>query len=149
MSYNRCFIRKTITVLLMSVVFLTTFAQETQTVHTEESEIRYVTSSDVNLVFNKYVTDFKDLPDSTTVTKSQLYEAISNSSEENEPENILPLKIVLELRNHPEDLITENDLNMYIDELEECEANRELEDFSDEVFWYVVALAIFIIFFAK
>ena len=153
MSYNKCFMRKTITVLLMVVAFLTTFsiitfAQETQTVHTEEKQIKYVSSKDVNLVFKKYVKNFKDVPDSVYVTKSQLYEAISNSSKEKEPEDILPLKIVLELRNHPEDLIKENDLNMYIDELEENEVNKELKGFRNEAFLYLIVIVLAIIFFA-
>lgn len=112
MSYNTgvCLKRKIlisliISIFIISVFSITAFAQGTQQVHTEDNETKYVSSSDVNLVF-----DNVSLPDSKTITKSQLYESLSHKK--------IPTKIILDLKINSEDLITEDDLLMYLEELE-------------------------------
>ena len=143
MSYNKCFISKTITVLLMVVVLfttfsVTTFAQETQPVHTEENEVKYVSSDDVHKVFSKYESYFKSIPDGETVTKSDLLENIKESN--------VPTRIILDLEINTEDLISEDDLVMYLEEIEEKENERNC-NIRDWILIILVFLLVIFIFF--
>lgn len=143
MSYNKCFMRKTITVLLIVVVLfttfsITTFAQETQNVHTEENEVKYVSSDVVHKVFSKYVSYFKSIPDGETVTKSDLLENIKESN--------VPTRIILDLEINSEDLISEEDLVMYLEEIEEKENTRNC-NIKDWILIILVFLIVIFIFF--
>lgn len=116
MSYNTgvCLKRKILISLIISIFIIsafsiTAFAQGTHQVHTDVNETKYVSSSDVNLVFDN-VDYFDSLPDSKTITKSELYENLSHCK--------IPTRIVLDLKINSEDLITEDDLLMYLEELE-------------------------------
>lgn len=141
MSYNKCFVRKTIAVLLMVVVFFTTFsiitfAQETQTIHTEENEIKYVSSDDVRKVFRRYLYIFESIPDGETITKADLLENIYESN--------VPTRIILDLKVNSEDFITEDDLVMYLKEIKEKqnERNHSIRDWILIILVFLIALDI-------
>lgn len=125
MSYNTgtCLkkknaVRKILISLFISILFISAFsviafAQETQPVHNEENEAKYVSTKQVNRVFRK-LSDFVELPESETITKSNLYESLSSECKSN-----LPTRIILDLEINSEDMITEDDLIMYLEEIEE------------------------------
>lgn len=123
--HNKKAIKKFIAIILMSILMCSFFA--VITFAEETSEVRYVTSEDVNLVFDKYLTSsyFTPLSDSDTVTKSKLYKNMVNTLKNNYStmnlNDELPIRIVLDLTNYPNDMITEDDLFMYIDEFKKEE----------------------------
>jgi len=140
--HNKKTIQKFSAIILISMLIclffsVTSFAEET-------AKVRYVTSREVNLVFDKYLenTSFDPLSDSNTVTKSELYNAIrGNFGSEDTFVKKLPTKIVLDLTTYPEELITENNLFMYIDEFEKVNNNQVRVKFvGDSDFWLSIIL---------
>lgn len=144
--HNKKAINKFLAIILMSILIcsflaVTTFAEET-------TEVRYATAEDVNLVFDKYLDNFyfTPLPESDTVTKSELYNTMLDTYDEDYPfiphlKLKLPIRILLDLKNYPKDLITEDDLYMYLDEFEKSSDNPIRVKFvGDLPFWGSILL---------
>lgn len=147
--HNKKAIKKFFAIILMSILMcsffaVTTFAEET-------SEVRYATAEDVNLVFGKYVNIyyFTPLSESDTVTKSKLYKTMVDTYNKfasviPDLKEELPVRILLDLKNHPKDLITEDDLFMYLDEFEKSNDTIRVKFVGDEYFWVSIIIIIFL-----
>lgn len=147
--HNKKAIKKFFAIILMSILMcsffaVTTFAEET-------NEVRYATSEDVNLVFGKYVNIyyFTPLSESDTVTKSKLYKTMVDTYNKfasviPDLKEELPVRILLDLKNHPKDLITEDDLFMYLDEFEKSNDTIRVKFVGDEYFWVSIIIIIFL-----
>lgn len=120
-----------ITIMLCALFSVTVFAtSETQTTTATQQEVRYVTGYEVNIVFGSYILDEEEFPEKETVTKGQLYDRIKNSVG-------LSKKIHLDLYSNKEELITQEDLSVYLDIMERKD-NEIIIRFSLGV--YVIAI---------
>ena len=120
---NKKTVRKILISLFISILFISAFsviafAQETQPVDIDKEEVKYVSSEQVYQVFGGYFTMFESIPDGKTIAKSDLLESLNTSK--------VPTRIILDLEINSEELISEDDLIM---SLEEIEKEHEKKDF--------------------
>ena len=112
---------KKLAIIILTVLFtfcfsIVAFAEETQVNNVDES--RNVSGKEVFIVFESYLSELNGSAEKVrkldTIKKSDLYSLIKSSNKE----KILPTKIRIDFISNPEDLITEQDLLKYIDEIE-------------------------------
>ena len=133
------FVILTFTIFVFFCFSIVVFAEETQANDVEKS--RYASSEEVFIVFEPYLNWFNPdgeakLKEVDTVKKSYLYSLIKSGHYEKD----LPTKIRLDLLNNPEDLITEQELLKYIDEIKENKVNETNVTVSFTPFFWIVAI---------
>lgn len=136
---NKKTVRKILISLFISILFISAFsviafAQETQPVDIDKEEVKYVSSEQVYQVFGGYFTMFESIPDGKTIAKSDLLESLNTSK--------VPTRIILDLEINSEELISEDDLIMY---LEEIEKEHEKKDFENNMVFFLAVLGLIII----